>query len=93
LGLNEGATIFDYPVILTPDEGTVAVIFVGVPEAINFGVDEDEALLNAMDALENGLSFYVDACKPLPAPSKPKRGQKNDGPDPLNAPGWACTKP
>jgi len=38
-----------------------------VTEAITFGMDEDEALLNAVDALETGLSFYVDARKPLPA--------------------------
>lgn len=61
--------MFDYPVILTPDEGTVLVTFPDVPEAITFGMDEDEALLQAIDALETGLSFYVDARKPLPLPS------------------------
>lgn len=62
--------MFDYPVILTPDEGTVLVSFPDVPEAITFGMDEDEALLQAVDALETGLSFYVDARKPLPVPSE-----------------------
>lgn len=61
--------MFDYPVILTPDEGTVLVTFPDVPEAITFGADEDEALLQAVDALETGLAFYVDARKPLPVPS------------------------
>jgi len=61
--------MFDYPVILSPDEGTVLVTFPDVPEAITFGADEDEALLQAVDALETGLSFYVDARKPLPVPS------------------------
>ena len=75
--------MFDYPVTLTPDGGTVLVTFADVPEAITFGADEDEALLNAMDALETGLSFYVDARKPLPAPSKPKRGQKTVRPSAL----------
>lgn len=68
--------MFDYPVTLTPDGGTVLVTFVDVPEAITFGVDEEEALLNAIDALETGLSFYVEACKPLPAASQPAPGQK-----------------
>ena len=75
--------MFDYPVTLTPDEGTVLVTFVDIPEAITFGADEDEALLNAMDALETGLSFYLDARKPLPAASKAKRGQKTVRPTAL----------
>ena len=66
----KGVAMFDYPVVLTPEEnGTVLVTFPDVPEAITFGIDEDEALLLAVDALETGLSFYVDARKPLPMPS------------------------
>ena len=68
--------MFDYPVTLTPDDGSVLVTFADVPEAITFGADEQEALMQAVDALESGLSFYVDARQPLPTPSKPKRGQK-----------------
>jgi len=61
--------MFDYPVTLTPDDGTVLVTFPDVPEAITFGADEEEALLQAVDALETALSFYIDARKPLPVPS------------------------
>ncbi len=68
--------MFDYPVTLTPDDGSVLVTFADVPEAITFGADEQEALMQAVDALESGLSFYVDARQPLPVPSKAKRGQK-----------------
>ena len=68
--------MFDYPVTLTPDDGSVLVTFADVPEAITFGLHEQEALMQAVDALESGLSFYVDARQPLPTPSKPKRGQK-----------------
>lgn len=75
--------MFDYPVILTPDEGAVLVTFPDVPEAITFGADEDEALLYAIDALETALSFYVDARKPLPKPGKPKRGQATVRPSAL----------
>jgi antitoxin HicB len=75
--------MFDYPATLTPDDGTVLVTFVDVPEAITFGLDQDEALLNAIDALETGLSFYVDQRKPLPAPSKATRGQKTVRPSAL----------
>ena len=75
--------MFDYPVTLTPDDGTLLVTFADVPEAITFGANEGEALLNAVDALETGLSFYVDARKPLPAISRPKRGQKTVRPSAL----------
>ncbi|MDP1611251.1 MAG: hypothetical protein Q8M11_09345 [Sulfuritalea sp.] len=75
--------MFDYPVILTPDDGTVLVTFPDVPEAITFGADTDEALMYAVDALESALSFYVDDRKPLPVPSKAKRGQKTVRPSAL----------
>ena len=75
--------MFEYPVTLTPDGNSVLVTFADVPEAITFGVDEDEALLNAIDALETGLSFYMDARKPLPRASSPKPGQKTVQPSAL----------
>ena len=68
--------MFDYPVILTDDDGTILVTFVDVPEAITFGADTVDALSQAVDALETALSFYVSARKPLPIPSRAKRGQK-----------------
>ncbi|KAF0161495.1 MAG: hypothetical protein FD157_4127 [Rhodocyclaceae bacterium] len=68
--------MLDYPVILAAQpEGGFVVTFPDVPEAITQGEDEDEALLYAVDALETALSFYVDDRKPLPVPSKAKRGQ------------------
>ncbi|MGB5834881.1 MAG: type II toxin-antitoxin system HicB family antitoxin, partial [Thiohalocapsa sp.] len=64
--------MFDYPVELTPDGGTLLVTFPDVPEAITFGADADEALSQAVDALESALSFYVGNRRPLPAPSAPE---------------------
>ena len=52
-------------------------------EAITFGADDDEALLQAVDALETALSLYVDARKPLPLPSKARRGQRTVRPSAL----------
>ena len=75
--------MFDYPVTLTPDNGAVLVTFHDVPEAITFGADKAEALRQAVDALETGLSFYVEARKPLPPASKAKRGQKTVRPSAL----------
>jgi antitoxin HicB len=67
--------MFNYPATLTKDGGTFLVTFRDVPEAITFGADKEEALLNAVDALETGLSFYVESRKHLPSPSKAKRGE------------------
>jgi antitoxin HicB len=75
--------MLDYPVILTPDDGTVLVTFPDVPEAITFGADEGEALLQAVDALESALSVYVAERAPLPVPSKAKRGQHTVRPSAL----------
>ncbi|MDP8984617.1 MAG: type II toxin-antitoxin system HicB family antitoxin [Pseudomonadota bacterium] len=64
----------NYPVRLAPAvEGGFVVTFPQVPEAITQGDDEDEALLQAVDALETALSFYVDAGRDLPRPGKGKR--------------------
>lgn len=76
--------MLDYPAILEAQpEGGFVVTFPDVPEAITQGEDEDEALLYAVDALESALSFYVDDRRPLPVPSKPKRGQKTVRPSAL----------
>jgi antitoxin HicB len=61
----------------------VLVTFADVPEAITFGVDAENALLNAVDALETGLSFYVDARKSLPVASLPVLGQRTVRPSAL----------
>ena len=75
--------MLDYPVTLTFDGDTVLVTFADVPKAITFGADEDEALLQAVDALESALSLYVHARQPLPVPSKARRGQRTVSPSAL----------
>lgn len=76
--------MLDYPVILeAQSEGGFVVTFPDVPEAITQGEDADEALLYAVDALETALSFYVDARKPLPVPSRAKRAQPTVRPSAL----------
>jgi antitoxin HicB len=67
----------NYPAHLeAAEEGGFVVTFPQVPEAITQGEDEDEALLNAVDALETALSFYIDAGRDLPHAGKVKRGQR-----------------
>ena len=63
--------MLDYPVTLEHDEtsGTVLVQFVDIPWCHSVGDDEDEALLNAVDALETALEIYVEERRPLPVPS------------------------
>ena len=75
--------MFDYPVTLTPDGDTVLVTFSDVPEALTFGADVDEAMLQAVDALETALSFYIEARKSLPVASKARRGQRTVRPSAL----------
>ncbi len=76
--------MFRYPVMLKKDGQDILVTFKDVPEAITFGKNENDALKKAVDALETGLSFYVDKRKTLPIPSKPKRGQKTVSPSTLD---------
>jgi len=44
----------------------VLVTFVDVREAITFCTNVEDALAQPVDALETGLSFYVDAREALP---------------------------
>jgi antitoxin HicB len=64
-----------YPVELTPDGKFLMVTFPDIPEANSQGDSIEDALKMAADALETALDFYFDAGRPVPAPSKPKRGQ------------------
>jgi antitoxin HicB len=67
-----------YPVKLTPDKksGGLVVTFPDIPEAMTQGETVDEAMEMAQDALETALDFYFDDRRAVPAPAKPKRGQR-----------------
>jgi antitoxin HicB len=66
-----------YPIKLSRDTNdTILVEVPDIPEAHTFGEDEDEALLQAVDAIESALSFYIDDRRDIPRPSAPKRGMK-----------------
>ena len=64
-----------YPVNLRKSEGFLVVSFPDIPEAHTQGVDRAEALAMAKEALELSMEFYFDDMRPVPMPSKPKRGQ------------------
>ncbi len=78
--------MWDYPVTLEKDsDGSILVSFPDVPAAHTFGADADEAMLRAVDALETALAAYVEDGKDLPAPSRPRRGQRTVHPTALVA--------
>jgi antitoxin HicB len=60
---------------LTKDGKFIKVNFPDIPEALTQGVDREEALVMAKEALELAMDFYFDDRRPVPAPSQPKRGQ------------------
>ena len=65
-----------YPVVLTQDDNdTVLVTFPDFPEAATCGDDEDEALLNAVDALRAVIAARMDDREHIPAPSRAPGGQ------------------
>lgn len=71
--MKTAAGTMDYPVDLRPDDNhTVLVTFPDVPGAITFGSDEDEALANAIDALETIFSALITDRREIPPPSAPR---------------------
>lgn len=67
--------MFDYPVTVHTEPGSVWISCDDVPELASAGDNEAEALLDAIDGLESALSLYVDQRKPIPLPSAPEPGQ------------------
>lgn len=69
--------MLQYAVKLSRDTNdTIRVEFPDVPETNTFGEDVDEALLQAVDALESALSMYVDDRRDIPKPSPVRRHAK-----------------
>jgi antitoxin HicB len=64
-----------YPVIFKKDKKNIIAEFPDVPEAMTIGVDQENALEWAQDALIVALSGYLDEKRDIPNPSKPKTGQ------------------
>src|ERR1039458_3415384 len=75
LASRKGANMRAYPVNLRKDGNSILVPFPDIPEAITQGDNREHALEMAKDALELAMDFYFEDRRPVPAPSKPKRGQ------------------
>lgn len=67
--------MFDFPVTVHHEAGSVWISCDDVPELNSAGDNEDEALLDAVDGLESALSLYMDQRRPIPLPSSAKPGQ------------------
>lgn len=67
---------FAYPARLRrQSDGCHLVTFRDLPEALTDGADETEALVHAEDCLITALGGYIELGRPIPAASKPRRGE------------------
>ncbi len=64
-----------YPVNLRKDGKFILATFPDIPEAVTQGKNRTEAMEMAKEALELAMDFYFEDRRPVPAPSRPKRGQ------------------
>jgi antitoxin HicB len=65
-----------YPANFEPaEEGGFVVTFPDIPEAITQGEEIEDTMRHAADVLESALDFYLESERPIPKPSRPKRGQ------------------
>jgi antitoxin HicB len=68
--------MYEWPAILEREGDAVLVRFPDIPEAITNGYSEREALEYALDVLTVVLAEYIRRRRPLPVPSKPRRGMR-----------------
>lgn len=69
--------MFCYPATFEkdPETGAVLVGFPDIPFCHSVGGDEDEALLNAVDALITAFESFEERREPIPSPSVAELGQ------------------
>ena len=59
-----------YPIQIEEDEGTVMATSPDFPELTTFGDDRDEAIMRAVDALEEAIAARIHTGQDIPSPSK-----------------------
>lgn len=80
--------LFSYPATFRSDEdGRVVVHFTDFPHAHTDGKDTQEATEEAIDCLGSVLAEYIATRRDIPAPSKPRRGQRM-----ISVPFWITGK-
>ena len=66
-----------YPARFEPaEEGGFVVSFRDIPEALTQGDTKEEALEMAADALLTAMDFYFEDRRPVPVPSRARRGEE-----------------
>jgi len=65
-----------YPANFKKDSESFVVTFPDIPEAITQGEGMAEAMEMAEEVLRLAMDCYFEDQRPVPAPSKPKRGQR-----------------
>lgn len=65
-----------YPAVFEPDGDGFVVTFRDIPEAITQGDTLEEARSMAADALLTAMDFYFEDKRPVPTPSKAKKGEE-----------------
>lgn len=62
-----------YPIVLEEDDGTLLATSVDFPELTTFGVDQEDALARAADALEEAIAARIHDGRDIPKPSRGRR--------------------
>ena len=62
--------MFAYPITLQEDDGTLLVTSPDFPELTTFGEDREEAIVRAIDALEEAIAARIHDRKDIPTPSQ-----------------------
>ena len=57
-----------YPIVLEDDEGSLLATSPDFPELTTFGIDTDEALARAVDALEEAIAARIHDGRDIPPP-------------------------
>ncbi len=59
-----------YPIVLEDDEGTLLATSPDFPELTTYGTDREDALLRAVDALEEAIAARIHDGRDVPLPSR-----------------------
>ena len=67
---------FAYPAQIQKERDGYVVSFRDIPEALTSGANKKEAIEMAADALATAMQFYFEDRRPVPLPSKAKKGEE-----------------
>ncbi|WP_250451188.1 type II toxin-antitoxin system HicB family antitoxin [Caballeronia sp. ATUFL_M2_KS44] len=65
-----------YPALFEPEGTGFVISFRDIPEALSQGDSLEDARAMAADALLTAMDFYFEDKRPVPSPSKAKKGEE-----------------